>query len=78
MKIVHPNLFRLFTMFCLVTLICTCSSDDDSSSNALPTTLDLLTSGTWYFESKSQGSYSTCEKESSVDFMIDGSAIIGS
>ena len=53
-----------------------CSNDDDSSNNTLPTTLDLLTSGTWYFESKSQAGYTACQKESSIDFMVDGSTII--
>ena len=31
-----------------------CGSDDNSLNNTLPTTLDLLTSSSWYFESKSQ------------------------
>lgn len=53
-----------------------CSNDDDSSNNTLPTTLNLLTSGTWYFESKSQESYTTCETESTNNFMVDGSTII--
>jgi len=70
MKTVHPNLFRLFTMLCVVTLIYSCSSDDDSSSE--PTTLELLTTGKWYTESKTQGSYSACDKNSYFDFKTNG------
>lgn len=75
MKTLKINSFQLITLLCLIWLNFSCSSDDDSSDNALPTTLDLLTSGTWYLESKSQGSYSACQKESSIDFMSNGSAI---
>tara|TARA_R110002049_G_scaffold275213_1_gene453238 strand:- start:25562 stop:25858 length:297 start_codon:yes stop_codon:yes gene_type:complete len=76
MKTLKINTFRLITLLCLVSLTYSCNNDDDASVNALPTTLELVAPGTWYFELKSQGNYSECQKESSIDFMPDGSAII--
>jgi hypothetical protein len=55
----------------LVLLTFNCSSDDDSTSN--PATVQaLLTSGKWYQESKTPGSYTDCEKLSYVQFLSDG------
>ena len=76
MKTLKTNSFKLVTLLCMVSLTYSCSNDDDASGSATPTTLELLTSNTWYFESKSQGNYSECQKESSFDFMPDGSIAV--
>tara|TARA_R110000868_G_scaffold1836_4_gene14465 strand:+ start:505 stop:933 length:429 start_codon:yes stop_codon:yes gene_type:complete len=76
MNTLKINSFRLVTLLCIVSLTYSCSNDDDASGNALPTTLELLTSGTWYLESISYDNISTCEKETSFDFMADGSAVV--
>ncbi|QCX39078.1 hypothetical protein FF125_11765 [Aureibaculum algae] len=67
---------KLINILLVVLFTFSCSSDDHCSDSSLPTTLDLLTSGTWYLESVSYDIITACEKETSIDFMADGSAII--
>lgn len=58
-----------------------CSKDDDNNDDQQQhqqTTQQLLTSGKWYFESKSTGTYTACEKKGYIQFMTDGSMIINS
>ena len=63
----------------LVLLVYGCSnSDDDSSSSMQATTAELLTSGKWYFQSKTPGTYSSCEKRGYINFMSNGNLIIES
>ncbi|WP_299335808.1 lipocalin family protein [uncultured Psychroserpens sp.] len=47
-----------------------CSNNDDGNSNdgGEQSTLELLVSGRWYQESKTPGSFSTCEKSSYIEF----------
>ncbi|ULC57940.1 lipocalin family protein [Flaviramulus sp. BrNp1-15] len=55
-----------------------CSSDDDSNSNNEQQTEDLLTSSKWYQESKTPGSFSDCEKNTSFKFNTDNSIVVES
>ncbi len=48
-----------------------CSGDDNSDSPQQMTNEELII-GKWYFESKTPGSYSDCEKMGYIDFRNDG------
>ena len=64
-------------LICLVLLTYGCNkSDDDSGSSIQPTTKELLTSGKWYFESKTPGAYTTCEKSGYIQFMVNGNLFL--
>ena len=66
--------FKWIGLIGLVLLSVSCSNDDDSSdSGDMPTTQELLTTGTWYQESKSPGDFTDCEKNSSFNFKTDNS-----
>ena len=66
-------------LICLILLIYGCNkSDDDSSSSMQATTEELLTSGKWYFESKTPGTYTSCEKSGYIQFRINGTLILES
>ena len=54
-----------------------CSGDDDSDSSQQMTNEELII-GKWYFESKTPGSYSDCEKMGYIDFKNDGTFTIES
>ena len=56
MKTLKTNSFKLVTLLCMVSLTYSCSNDDDASGSATPTTLELLTSNTWYFDFMPDGS----------------------
>ncbi|EDP71935.1 hypothetical protein FBALC1_12577 [Flavobacteriales bacterium ALC-1] len=64
------KLLKTLTIILFSILTFSCSSDDDSSGgdNDMPTTAELLTTGTWYLQSKTPGSFSDCEKNSSFKF----------
>ncbi|MDT0557089.1 lipocalin family protein [Ichthyenterobacterium sp. W332] len=68
MKTLKSNSIKLITVFCLSVLLSACSNDDDSSSGDQQTTLELLTSDTWYQESRTPGTFTDCEKNSSFKF----------
>ena len=55
-----------------------CSSDDDSSSGGgdTATTAELLTSSTWYQESRTPGNFTDCEKNTSVKFNTNNTVIV--
>ena len=55
----------------LLSLGCSKNNDDDSE-NQQQSNLELLTSGKWYFQSKTPGSYTACEKKGYIQFMNDG------
>ena len=55
-----------------------CSSDDDSSGDNMPTTSELLTASIWYQESRSPGTLSDCEKNSSFKFNTDNTVTVES
>lgn len=61
---------------CLALLNLNCNSDDDDGSSSQPTNMELLTSGKWYFESKTPGSYNDCEKNGYIQFMDNGTLIL--
>lgn len=64
-------------LICLLLISFSCSnSDDDSGSSAQPTTMEMLTSGKWYFESKTPGSYSSCEKKGYIQLMSNGTFVL--
>ncbi|MBV1924492.1 MAG: lipocalin family protein [Flavobacteriaceae bacterium] len=63
---------KIFLISFLILLISCSNSDDDSGDPAQPTTAELLTSGKWYFESKTPGTYSSCEKKGYIQFMTNG------
>ncbi len=71
--------FNRICLICLVLLTYSCNkSDDDSSSSMQATTEELLTSGKWYFESKTPGTYTLCEKSGYIQFMANGNLILES
>lgn len=63
---------KIFTKLSIVIaalLVIACSNNDDNDhNNDGQTTLELLVSGRWYQESKSPGSFSSCEKNSYIEF----------
>lgn len=71
--------FNRICLVCLILLTYSCNkNDDDSSSSMQATTAELLTSGTWYFESKTPGTYTSCEKRGNIRFMANGNLILES
>lgn len=66
-------------LICLMLLAYSCNkSDDDSDSATQLTTAELLTTGTWYFESKTPGTYTSCEKKGNIQFMVNGNLTLES
>lgn len=73
------NLFKQLCILLLALSIFNCSSDDDSNGNGdQPTNRELLTSGKWYNESVTPGSYTACEKMGYVQFSDSGTLTIES
>ena len=71
--------FNRICLICLILLAYSCNkSDDDSQSAMQATTEELLTSGKWYFESKTPGSYTSCEKSGYIHFLANGSITLES
>ena len=70
------NTQKLWMLLFMSLAILGCSSDDDGNNQQ--STEDLLTSGKWYFESITPGSYTDCEKKGYIQFMSNGTAIINS
>lgn len=69
--------FRTITVILLLSLsYYSCSSDDDSTGDSMPSTLELLTADTWYQESKNPGSFSDCEKNVSFKFNTDNTIAV--
>ncbi|WP_422105329.1 lipocalin family protein [Winogradskyella sp.] len=66
----------LLISICICAL--SCSSDDDSSGDNMPTTSELLTASVWYQESRSPGTLSDCEKNSSFKFNTDNTVTVES
>lgn len=65
--------FSRICLICLIVLAYSCNKSDDDSSSSMPaTTEELLTSGKWYFESKTPGTYTSCEKRGYIQFMVNG------
>lgn len=72
------TLHKIF-LSCLLLVLCSCNKSDDESGGSIePTTAELLTSGTWYFESKIPGTYTACEKMGYIKFMDNGELILNS
>lgn len=67
---------KILTVLSFLLLIVSCSSDDDSSSGTTPSTTELLTTSTWYQESKTPGSFSECEKNTSIKFNTNNSVVV--
>lgn len=71
------KLLKPMTIIFLSILTFSCSSDDDSSSGGdTETTAELLTAGTWYQESRTPGSFTDCEKNTSVKFNTNNTVIV--
>ena len=71
------KLFRTLSILLLTLLMFSCSSDDDNSQQQ-QSTQELLTSGKWYQESRSPGSYTDCEKMSYIQFMTNNNFLLES
>ena len=69
---------KILHVVILSILIFSCSSDDDSSSGGgnTATTAELLTTGTWYQESRTPDSFTDCDKNTSVKFNTDNSIVV--
>lgn len=74
MNTLKINTLKLIMMLCMLSLIYSCSSDDDSVSE--PTALELLTTDKWYFESATGGTISACQKNDSYTFMANGNVTL--
>ena len=63
----------------ILTFSCNKGDDDsDSQQQQEQTTIELLTSGKWYFESKTPGAYTACEKRGYIQFMENGNLVLNS
>ncbi|MEZ4778710.1 MAG: lipocalin family protein [Flavobacteriaceae bacterium] len=51
---------------------CNKNNDDDDNQSQQQTNQQLLVSGKWYFQSKTPGSYTECEKKGYIQFMNNG------
>uniref|UniRef100_UPI00404AF116 lipocalin family protein n=1 Tax=Gelidibacter sp. TaxID=2018083 RepID=UPI00404AF116 len=63
-----------FIALAILTLFNSCSKDDDSSSE--PNVEDLLLSGKWYFESRTNLILDICDKQSNWRFLPNGNYIL--
>jgi hypothetical protein len=64
---------KTISFLSILVLSFACSNNSDDDITETKATEDLLTSGKWYQESKTPGSFSDCEKNSSFQFNDDGS-----
>lgn len=62
---------KQISILLLIVLTFNCSNDDDGNSGEIATVRELLTSGKWYQESRTPGSYTDCEKMGYVQFMTN-------
>ncbi|WP_067146126.1 lipocalin-like domain-containing protein [Pseudotamlana agarivorans] len=69
------KILKTICFACLIIFAPSCSNDDNGDSSE-KTTRELLTTGKWYQESKSPGSFTDCEKNGYVEFMDNGDAIV--
>ena len=72
------EILKKFGIVCLVLLVCACNSDDDSGGD-MQGDIDagsLLRSGKWYQESITPGSFTDCEKNTSIEFSENGDFFI--
>lgn len=70
-------------MLCMATMLgllvfTSCSNNDDNNDGNQQTNLQLLTSGKWYNESKTPGSFTACEKKGYIKFETNGNMSIES
>ena len=65
------KLFKTLSILLSTLIIFSCSGDDDNNSQEQQTVQELLTSGKWYQESRTPGSYTDCEKMGYVQFMTN-------
>ncbi|MEM5564283.1 lipocalin family protein [Psychroserpens sp. AS72] len=59
--------FKTLSILLVTFILFSCSSDDDNNSQQ-QSTQELLTSGKWYQESRTPGSYTICDKVSYIQF----------
>ncbi|MCK7590760.1 lipocalin family protein [Subsaxibacter sp. CAU 1640] len=65
------NTHKLLMVLILALGLVACSGDDDGDSSQQMTNAELLV-GKWYFEARSGGSYTACEKTGYIQFRNDG------
>lgn len=73
------KLIKKLGFVCLVILISACKSDDDSIGGPLGGGLDvatLLTTGIWYQEAIAPDGITDCEKNTNINFTINGDVFI--
>ncbi|MGC1633735.1 MAG: lipocalin family protein [Gelidibacter sp.] len=69
--------FKILTLLFIALVTFNCSSDDDSPAPEL-TTQQLLMSGRWYYNSASNSTVDSCQKNSYYDFTNAGTMIVES
>ena len=70
------NTQKFLLVLSMSLLVITCDSDDDNGDQQQLPTEVLLVSGKWYFESRTPGSYTDCEKTGYVQFMENGTFML--
>ena len=65
------NTQKLLMLLFLALGLVACSGDDDGDSQQQMTNAELLI-GKWYFEARSTGAYTDCEKTGYIQFRNDG------
>lgn len=70
------NIKSLLCVTILFTFLLNSCSSDDSDNSEPQTTLELLTSGKWYFESQFQDTLTPCEKIGYMEFKNDGTFVV--
>ncbi|NBL64356.1 hypothetical protein GV828_03960 [Flavobacterium sp. NST-5] len=77
MKILNKTFATRFLMLFLFGIalsgFISCNNDDDQSE---PSTMELLTSGRWYFQSSTIISITSCDRQEYFDFSEDGLLIL--
>lgn len=65
------KILKTLCLVCLAVITINCSKKDDDNNPTQKTNKELLTTGKWYQESKSFGTYSACEKKTNIQFKTD-------
>lgn len=71
------HMLNVVAIVCLL-VFTSCSNNDDDNNGNQQTNLQLLTSGKWYNESKTPGSFTACEKKGYIKFETNGNVSVES